>query len=369
MTPPAMERQKSMKTFNQEDIDAYLHEGSANNVTSSPHTTRGYRGILTKYLEFGAGVIDDADVARSYRDVLTGTYDTIQVKRHLYILSGFFQSLGAGNPFYELSRAYRKDKREVASKKIRRDEKVLSEIDVRKMVDRAEEICGGLSGVSHYLAYRNYFMIKTLAQFGMRIEGLVGILTGHIDQALHKMTVYASKNKIPYPVPLINYMDDIRSYLNVRARFMNDCMTGGDHAQGDRAKGNHQDPALFLSQYGRQLSVTGARNAVNEISKSVGLYEPNRSTHQLRHYRATRYYRDGMAPQLISAIMGMSEATLRSTYLHLTDQDTVREYEVWAANQKAGSVTVCPRCGYDGGEGGEHAERESGGIVPKFKIV
>lgn len=360
-----MEGSKSMKIFSKADIDAYLHENSANNVTSSPHTTRGYRGILTKYLEFGAGVIDD-DIARSYRDVLTGTYDTIQVKRYLYILSGFFQSLsGAGtdNPFYELSRAYRKDKREVASKKIRRDEKVLSEIDVKKMVNRAEEMCGGTSGVSHYVAYRNYFMVKTLAQFGMRIEGLVGILTGHIDQALHKMTVYASKNKIPYPVPLIDYMDDIRSYLNVRARFMSDCV------RGDHVKGN-QDPALFLSQYGRQLSVTGARNAVNEISKSVGLYEPNRSTHQLRHYRATRYYRDGMAPQLISAIMGMSEATLRSTYLHLTDQDTVREYEVWAANRTAVSAVVCPRCGYNGDvDEGKHMEREVEAIAPKLKIA
>jgi len=346
-------------SFGMPDIERYLHEKAVNNITNSDNTTRSYRTKLSQFLEFSGGVLS-ADTARSYRDKLSGSRDSDQVKAYLYVLSNFFQFLGGSsggpNPFYDLSRAYRHDKREASLKKAKRDDRVLTDDDVAALVRRASSMSHGFSGVEYYLAYRNWFMIKMLSDFGMRIDALVSIDLEHIDQKQRKCQIVASKNQVPYPIPIGDVIYHIQAYLNVRSMYMSQHIVDSE--------------ALFLSRSGRRLSAESARKAINVITESVGLYERQRSTHQLRHYRATRYYRDGMAPQLISTIMGMSETTLRTTYLHLTDNDTIKEYEEWVQNRKvAGDGHVCPRCGYREGDSGEEEEKQSTGHRPALTVV
>jgi len=336
-------------TFNRQDIAHYLHEKDANNVTNSANTTRSYRTKLMAFLEFSHGLADNS-VALSYRDTLSCSRDSDQVKQILYVLSDFFRSLGGCNPFYELSRAYRTSKKESSIKRAERDERVLSSHDVDRMLMRARQFTVGHTGVDYYVAYRNFFMIQMMAKYGMRVTGLVGIDLDHIDTGNRKLIIRSSKNQVPYPVPIVDSMSDIRGYLNIRNQQMSTHTVDHD--------------ALLLSKTGRRLSDTSARRAINAVSESLGLYEPQRSTHQLRHYRATRYYKRGMATQLISSIMGMSEQTLRTTYLHLTDQDTVDEYEAWSRDRKRDGV-VCPRCGYDGT--GEDVDRVS--RKPELRVV
>ena len=69
--------------------------------------------------------------------------------------------------------------------------------------------------------------------------------------------------------------------------------------------------------------------------------------HQRRHHRITRYYKEGMDIELISAITGVSVPVLKKTYLHVTDEDTVRLYERWLNEGRGGFV--CPECGYRDG--------------------
>ena len=119
--------------------------------------------------------------------------------------------------------------------------------------------------------------------------------------------------------------------------------------------------ALFLSNTGKRLSDTSARRAVNAIATEIGLYDSGRSTHQLRHYRATKYYKDSMPLDLISQIMGVSVPVLKRTYLHLTDDDTIRQYETWLDSKKPESDYKCPRCGYS------HEEKQI--VKPKLEVV
>ena len=342
-------------TFNHDDIDRYLHDKAVNNITNSNHTTRAYRTKLRQFLEFGGGSTG-ADVAKLYRDRLSETRASDQVKACLYVLSNFFQFLDVEpNAFYDLSRAYRMSKKEITIKKKARDERVLSDLDIQKILDHAGKARQGLAGVEYYIAHRNLFMLQMLSKYGMRIEALVMMNIEHIDQSKRRAQIMSSKNQVPYPIPIIDMLDTIRGYLNIRSRYMGSTCVDLQ--------------ALILSRGGRRLSDTSARRAINSIFENVGVYEPQRSTHQLRHYRATRYHRNGMTQHLIASIMGMSEQTLRTTYLHLTDDDTVGEYEAWSRNRShQGPPHACPRCGYSEDINGGHADEGAMG-ASRLSIV
>ena len=312
-----------------QQIDKYLHERRANNQITSDNTVRSYRTRLLAWQKFSGDIIT-SELAVAYRDYLISHYNSVQVKQTLHILSCFYEATyDSPNPFLKLAKEYRKNSSEVAAAKLHRDEKVMTEDEIQAMLCYAHNLCHNLTGIDHYLAYRNYFILTMLSEFGMRIDALVSINVSDIDLEGHKLTIWASKNKKPYPIPIFSVIAEIQAYLAVRNRFMNSFMT---------------TDALFLSKSGKRLSDTSARRAVNAIAKILGLYEPARSCHQIRHYRATKYHKMGMRHELISAIMGMSVDTLRSTYLHLTQDDIVTDYENWLNESE--KQWVCPRCGY-----------------------
>ena len=86
-----------------------------------------------------------------------------------------------------------------------------------------------------------------------------------------------------------------------------------------------------------------------------------RSTHQLRHFRATQNYKDGMSMDLISRIMGVSVETLKAVYLHVNTDDIIEQYERWAKTNKG---FVCPECGYS-----ESAQKEKDIKRERFKVI
>ena len=312
-----------------QQIDEYLYDRRANNLITSDNTVRSYRTKLMAWQKFAQGTITP-ELAVAYRGYLISHYNSVQVKQTLHILSCFYEATYDGpNPFLKLAKEYRKNGSEIAAAKICRDEKVMTEPEIQAMLRYAQNLCHNLTSIDHYLAYRNYFILTMLSEFGMRIDALVNINVSDIDLRARKLTIWASKNKKPYPVPIFSVIAEIQAYLAARDRFMNDLMASD---------------ALFLSKSGKRLSDTSARRAVNAIAKALGLYEPARSCHQIRHYRATKYHKMGMRHELISAIMGMSVDTLRSTYLHLTQNDIVADYEHWLNESE--KKWVCPRCGY-----------------------
>jgi len=319
-----------------EKVETFLKDNQLNNVFTSPNTVRAYRSKLSAWTAFsvGTGNADDLCLAEKYLEHLTESHGSKTVKSTLYVLKSFYDWVKSEqNPFEYLSEHYRINKRETALKKLDRDQKVYSQSDVARLLAHARgeiQKLGHQNTIDYYLAYRNWFMVFVLSEYGMRISGLVGIDTEHILTESRYMTIYDSKNGSPYPVPLKSNLSALRSYLAVRSGLMND--TTGENR------------ALLLSKNGKRLSDTSARRAINVLASGAGLYDAGRSTHQLRHYRATKYYTDGMPLDLISAVMGVSVQVLKTTYLHLTEHDTVKQYETWLDRVKAGYV--CPRCGF-----------------------
>lgn len=328
------------------DIDAYLHHKTVNNIHNSENTTRAYRSHLNQWHNFfHEHLLPEPKMnlsaqtrfwAKEYRDHLVKDRDSKIVKTVLYILTDFYswkmnfsKELNlTGNPFEDLAKRFRVSKKESHRKRILRDEKVLTDIEVAMMLKHAETLTYNKAGLDYYLAYRNWLIIKMLSEFGMRVSSLISINVSDID-FLRRKIIVESKNQKPYPVPIMNVVDDLNHYIHhVRKQVFKD-----DYG------------FLFMSKNGKQLSDTSARRAVNAIAEKLNLYEPQRSTHQLRHYRATKYYREGMQVDLISEIMGVSVPVLKETYLHLTHDDTVREFERWS--QGLDKKFVCPECGYD----------------------
>jgi len=317
----------------QNDIDKFLSEKELNNVHNSNNTTRAYRNKLIAWLKFSEGK-DDIKTAKKYLEVLVAVYDSKSVKAMLYILKSFYDWLEMDpNPFLKIVTQFQVNKKETAQKRLEREWYVYSDSDVESLLSKAKSIIAqNHATIDYYLAYRNWFIIKMMSEFGMRIGGLMGTDVDHINFERRLLTIFDSKNGKPYPIPTMDIKNDLRAYLNVRNTIMKDI------------SGNEK--ALFLSKTGHRLSDTSARRAVNAISADLGLYDSGRSTHQLRHYRATRYYKEGMPLDLISQIMGVSVGVLKRTYLHLTDDDTIRQYEGWLESKKTESDFECPRCGY-----------------------
>ena len=320
--------------MNQDDIDKFLSEKKLNNVFNSDNTIRSYKNKLVAWFKFAADR-DDIQTAKKYLEVLVSVYDSKSVKSTLYILKSFYDWLEMDpNPFLKIVTQFRVDKKETAQKRLEREWYVYSDSDVECLLAKARSIIGNqnCSTIDYYLAYRNWFIIKMMSEFGMRIGGLMGTDVDHINFERRLLTIYDSKNQTPYPIPISVVKTDLKAYLNVRNTIMKDISNG--------------EKALFLSHTGKRLSDTSARRAVNAIAAEMGLYDSGRSTHQLRHYRATKYCKEGMALDLISQIMGVSVGVLKKTYLHLTDDDTIRQYEGWLESKKIEFDFKCPRCGY-----------------------
>jgi len=335
--------------MNQNDIDKFISEKELNNIFNSEHTVRGYRVKLKTWLEFSKEK-DDIETAKRYLEFLVEVYDSKSVKRILYILKSFYDWLGTEpNPFLKIVTQYQVNKKETAQKRLNREGYIYSDSDIKILLSKAKSIINAQNRatIDYYLAYRNWFIILLMSEYGMRIGGLMGTDVDHINFERRLLTIYDSKNQIPYSVPIKSSTTDLRGYLNTRNTIMKDIV-------GD-------ERALFLSNTGKRLSDTSARRAVNAIATEIGLYDSGRSTHQLRHYRATKYYKDGMPLDLISQIMGVSVLVLKRTYLHLTDDDTIRQYETWLDSKKPKSDYKCPRCGYF------HEEEQI--VKPKLEVV
>jgi len=319
------------------NIKAFLKDKRLNNIINSDNTMRSYETRLMAWHRFCNGDDTNEFAQKYFEKILSKSYSSIQVQNTLYVLKSFYDwQNNGGNPFESIAKKYHVNKKESHIKKTERDSRVLTASEITQLISYAESIFCKINSkedsIGYYLAYRNWFIINMMAEYGMRISGLIGVDIDDIDFPRRCMTIWDSKNGTPYPVPIKTKMSLLASYCNVR------------HSKMKDISGNEK--ALLLSKTGKRLSDTSARRAINRLATEIGIYDSGRSTHQLRHYRATQYCKDNMPLDLISTIMGLSVPVLKKTYLHLTDDDTIRQYEGWLDSAKAKDGFVCPKCGY-----------------------
>ena len=328
------------------EIEDYLNDRRINNIHNSNNTTRTYRRILSDWAVFSQAYDfkngrDKSEIQKASRDYLILCKQTRSAKQtlaELHVLANFYRYHGyAINPWPRMTKSFRVPRKETVTKRIQRDDRVMTESEVFKILNHARAACAGKTGIDRYLAWRNVIIVEMLSEYGMRVSGLVGIDIADIDFGRRACTVRESKNQEPYILPIKRKTGVIQQYLQIMTE-------SGPAVSSDETGGI----PFLQSKTGRRLSDTSARRAVNGIFDMLGFYDARRSTHQLRHFRATKYYKEGMRIDLIAKIMGLGVETLKKTYLHLTHDDTVAEYERWADNRP--EVFVCPNCGYRKGQ-------------------
>ena len=318
------------------DIEKYISERKANNYINSIHTERAYRIKLNGWLNFCNGV-ETIENAQRYRDFLSLKFNnSILVRIALYVIGNFYDFMKQENPFTEIIKDFRVKKSDIALKAIERQEKALSYDEIQKMIKTSQHLQTKPKKANKiFIAQRNYLILMMLYRYGMRIDSLVNIKMDDIDFESNKIIIYKSKT-IAYPIPISPIEQDLKLFITQRNQYF-------AYKRFKPLKNESDMKYLLTTQSGVRLNDRDARVAINAMAKIAKVYSTGRSTHQLRHFRATQNYKDGMSLDLISHIMGVGVNTLKSVYLHINTDDIIDQYEVWAKTKKG---FVCPECGY-----------------------
>jgi len=85
-----------------------------------------------------------------------------------------------------------------------------------------------------------------------------------------------------------------------------------------------QDPALFLSRYGRRLSISGIQARLAHYCRQAGVWI---TCHQLRHTFGRHMVEAGMPVTSIQRLLGHRRLRTTQTYLYLSDRQIRAEYD------------------------------------------
>jgi integrase/recombinase XerC len=91
-----------------------------------------------------------------------------------------------------------------------------------------------------------------------------------------------------------------------------------------RFKNSEKVPWIFLSIRGQQMTIRQARNVVSDALKKASITKRKRGPHLLRHSGATLYLKQGEDIKTIQYLLGHSNLSTTSRYVH-SDSDTLRQ--------------------------------------------
>ena len=150
--------------------------------------------------------------------------------------------------------------------------------DVKKFMDK-------IKNAKHRYAYRNYAIVVSLANTGMRISELLNLKLNNYKE---EITIIGKGNKqrnIQLNDTMMNIID-----LYIRNR-------------------NSNSPYLFVSQNGDKLDRSTINAIFNEHSKKI-------TPHKLRHYFATSYLANGGNIRQLQELLGHTSLNTTSIYTH-----------------------------------------------------
>ena len=85
-----------------------------------------------------------------------------------------------------------------------------------------------------------------------------------------------------------------------------------------------EDPALFLSRYGRRLSIDGIQARLAHYCRQAGIWI---TCHQLRHTFGRHMVEAGLPVTSIQRLLGHRRLRTTQTYLYLADRQVRAEYD------------------------------------------
>ncbi len=155
---------------------------------------------------------------------------------------------------------------------------------------------------------RNYAIIMTFLQTGIRLSELVNLRIDDIDFENKLLTVRQGKGKKDRQIPLVDEaVKALRNYI----RFRNTEIVLDDNI-------------LFLAKNGTSLNVSSVKHLVAKYVKKAGIRKKV-SVHTLRHTFGTHKIDKGMSIATLQELMGHRKKETTLKYIHMAKTNLRQE--------------------------------------------
>ena len=176
--------------------------------------------------------------------------------------------------------------------------------EVEKMLDAFE--------MDSYIGYRNYTIISLLLSTGLRRAEYLSLDLIDIDLRNGFIRVVGKGDKermVPIGKTLMNIL---RKFLNKRADFL---------------KGKPETMAVFVSKYGRRMSIGASNSVFRKLRIDLKLEGKRFSAHVWRHTFAKAFLLNGGDVFTLQELMGHADVETTKVYVDLTDSDKKQQNE------------------------------------------
>ena len=159
--------------------------------------------------------------------------------------------------------------------------------------------------------YRDYAIILTLLDTGLRVSELIGLLLPHVSLEEAQLKVLGKGNKervVPVGRKVTQYL----------VRYINRYRPPPIRLKADR---------LFLSWDGYPLTKDRMGSILRDYGQKAGIEGVRCSPHTLRHTAAVSYLRQGGDPFTLQRLLGHSTLDMTRRYCELADLDLKRVHQ------------------------------------------
>lgn len=171
--------------------------------------------------------------------------------------------------------------------------------------------------------YRDYTIMVTLLETGIRLGELVSIKLKDLDTKLMMIEIRRSKNRKPRPVFYTSQGlgQVIRKYLNLRQQVL--CDRGIDS----------ESEYLFITTLGNKLCDSSIKKKLNFYGEIAGIKDVRVSAHTFRHTFAKRFLMNSDDLYTLCDLMGHSSLEMTYRYARLFSDNRRKKYlEVMGKN-------------------------------------
>lgn len=162
------------------------------------------------------------------------------------------------------------------------------------------------------LDYRNRALLEILFGTGIRVSECKELKVSDLDLDFGVLLAKGKGNRERY-VPFGEYAKiAVEDYFeNSRAPLMK--------------KYKKEHDALFISQYGDPISVSGIQYVLDQLIKQTGLTS-NMHPHKLRHSFATHLLNNGADMRTVQELLGHKSLSSTQIYTHVTKEHLLKDY-------------------------------------------
>ncbi|HZJ85149.1 MAG TPA: tyrosine-type recombinase/integrase [Syntrophomonadaceae bacterium] len=278
----------------QEAIDKYIRRCKLRNLADS--TIKGYELELTIFSNFYKGKVEDItqnDIDDYVLHLKDSKYAITTINTRLRTLRIFLRWCKADVKITLLKN---------------------NEVDITPfMKEDLKELYEACLYHESFYTYRDYVIMRTLEETGMRIGECLNLKLNHVDLDRLQIKVIDTKNgknRVTYITPFLR--KELSKYMNLRQEVLN--------------KKGLAATSLFISQQSNPLAISTFQDRMSKYAKFAGITHVRASPHTFRHTFARNFLINGGDMFTLQEILGHSTLDMVRRYVRLFDTDKQKIY-------------------------------------------